>query len=138
MPKDENVDVDGVQVRSELTPDGRFELPDPTPMAPPIGYKAEPTLSDMIRSMVRREQFNLEVSRAGFETFDEAEDFDIEDDPVDPLTPYERVFEPPPAKPLVQEPVAPERASSDPKPAESGPKADVTAAPAAPIASTPT
>lgn len=96
----ENVDEDGVvyQVSSTLSDDGRFELPDSVPMEPPLGYRAPPDLTTMIKTMVRNELFMQEVARAGYETFEESDDFDIEDDPVDPLTPYEKVFEPP-AKP---------------------------------------
>jgi hypothetical protein len=50
-----------------------------------------------------------EVSRAaeelGDETFEEADDFDIEDDPVDPRTPYEAVFNPRPLQAPPAEPV---------------------------------
>jgi len=94
----DNVDDDGVQVRSNLSADGRFELPDPVPMAPPVGYSAPPDLASMIRSMVRAEAFRQAVDKNDFETFEEADDFDIDDDPIDPLTPYEKVFEAPPAK----------------------------------------
>lgn len=90
-----NVDQFGQQVSSVLTPDGRFEVPDPVPMEPPIGYTQPPDIMDMIKQMVRHELFNKALEAEGYETFEEADDFDIEDDPIDPLTPYERLFEPP-------------------------------------------
>lgn len=92
-------DSDGVveQVSFRLTPDGRFELPDPVPMEPPLGYSAPPSLTDLIRTMVRNEVFMKAMAAEDFETFEESDDFDIEDDPLDPLTPYEKVFEPPAA-----------------------------------------
>lgn len=87
-------DADGVQVHSGQDQLGR-ELPDPVPMAPPVGYRAPPTLADMIRRMVRSEAMLMASEAEEFDTFEEAEDFDIEDDPVDPRTPYEAVFDPP-------------------------------------------
>lgn len=97
----ENVGEDGVcyQSSSTLTADGRFEVPDSVPMEPPVGYRAPPNLTEMIRTMVRNEMFMKEVASAGYETFEESDDFDIEDDPLDPLTPYEKVFEPSPLPP---------------------------------------
>lgn len=58
---------------------GNLLMPDPTPMAPPIGYKKQPSMIDIIRDQIRRA--GEEASRAGFETFDEANDFDVDDDP---------------------------------------------------------
>lgn len=91
------VDEDGVQVTSEIRSDGK-EYPDGVPMQPPVGYRAEPTISELIKMFVRRELSQV-ADQHEFDSFEEAEDFDIEDDPVDPLTPYERVFDPP--KPLI-------------------------------------
>lgn len=92
-----NVDADGVQVSSTLSADGRYEYPDPVPMQPPVGYQPEPSITELIRMFVRRE-LSQQVADE-YDTFEEAEDFDIEDDPADPLTPYEKVFDPP--KPLI-------------------------------------
>lgn len=92
----DNVDADGQQCRSVLDAHGRFEYPDPVPMAPPVGYNSPPDIMQMIRSMVRSERLAQELDAAGYETFEEADDFDIADDPLDPLTPYEKVFEAPP------------------------------------------
>lgn len=71
----------------------RREKPDPIPMQPPIGYKKQPSLSDQIRDMVRSEHLARQLAAQGVETFDEADDFDIPDDPIDPSTPYEGDFE---------------------------------------------
>lgn len=76
-----------------LTEDGQ-EKPDPLPVAPPIGYRPQPSMFDEVRRMVASERLRLEAEAAGFESFDEADDFDIPDDPVDPSTPYEAVFDP--------------------------------------------
>lgn len=93
-----NVDEFGQQVASTLSADGRFEYPDPVPMEPPLGYTDPPDISQMIKQMVRNELLMSKLDAAGLETFEESDDFDVEDDPIDPLTPYERVFEAPPAK----------------------------------------
>lgn len=69
------------------------EIPDPTPMAPPIGYKRQPSLAEQIRAMVRSEKLRQEAEEAGAETFDEADDFDVGDD-YDPRSPYEHDFDP--------------------------------------------
>lgn len=77
-----------------LDANGHF-IPDSTPLAPPIGYKRSPTIAENIRAMIKSERLKQEVEAAGAETFEEAEDFDIEDDPVDPHTPYDNQFDPP-------------------------------------------
>lgn len=64
------------------------EVGNPVPIAPPLGYKKQPSLSDQIRDMVRSEHLRQAAENAGMETFDEAEDFDVGDD-VDPDSPYE-------------------------------------------------
>lgn len=71
----------------------RREKPDPLPVSPPLGYKKTPSLSEQIRDMVRSEKLRQAAEEAGVETFEEADDFDIPDDPVDPSTPYEADFE---------------------------------------------
>lgn len=57
------------------------EQPDPTPMAPPVGYNRQPTMIEHIRNMVRSEELRRAAAAAGAESFDEADDFDVEDDP---------------------------------------------------------
>lgn len=75
-----------------LTPDGR-EKPDGTPVAPPIGYLRQPSMFERMREMVRKE-LSEAAQESGFETFEEADDFNIGDD-YDPTSPYEELFEPP-------------------------------------------
>lgn len=72
-------------------------------MAPPVGFVKQPSMVDHIRAAVRSEMLRREVVAAGLETFEEADDFDIGDDPIDPSTPYEAVFDP--AAPGGPEPV---------------------------------
>lgn len=74
------------------------EIPDPVPVAPPVGYRAKPSLIESIRSMVRQE-FSAAAQRAGFESFEEADDFEVGDD-FDPSSPYEQEFEPTPVAEL--------------------------------------
>lgn len=71
-----------------------YETPDPTPVAMPSGFKRPETLEERIRRLVRSERFNQDLDAAGLETFAEANDFDIPDDPLDPSTPYEPFFDP--------------------------------------------
>lgn len=70
------------------------ELPDPTPMQPPVGFIKQESLHDKIRAMVVSEKLRMEAQAAGKETFEEADDFDVEDD-YDPTSPYEEIFDPP-------------------------------------------
>lgn len=80
------------KLRERLSPRGR-EIPDPTPMAPPVGFRPAPSLSDQIREMVRSERLAREVAESGHESFEEADDFDVGDD-YEPNTPFEEHFDP--------------------------------------------
>lgn len=62
-----------------LTVDGQ-EIPDPRPMAPPVGYKKQPSMADQIRDMVRSERLAQEAAEMGGESFEEANDFDTGED----------------------------------------------------------
>lgn len=63
------------------------EIPDPEPIAITVRNRKIQKFDD-VRSFIRRE-LSEAAARGGFETIDEANDFDIEDDPVDPATPWE-------------------------------------------------
>lgn len=78
--------------RKPLDADGKF-YGNPVPLEPPIGYKKTPSLHEQIRDMVRSEKLRQEVEAAGFETMDEADDFEVGDD-YDPTSPYEYNFDP--------------------------------------------
>ena len=69
---------------------GRFH-PDPTPIAPPVGYQRSPTIAEQLRTMVRSEHIRMEAEAAGMDTFEEADDFDVGDD-YDPRSPWEEQF----------------------------------------------
>lgn len=63
------------------------EILNPTPMQPPVGYKKQPSLLDTIREQVRAyHQSNIDMEP---ETEEEADDFDIPDDPIDPHSRWE-------------------------------------------------
>lgn len=101
-------DCDGVQATSGIRMDGKEET-DPIPVAPPLGYTAPPDLMTMIRTMIQSEHLRAELAREDLESFEEADDFEIEDDPLDALTEYEKVFYPPkvplePAPPVTPSP----------------------------------
>lgn len=69
-------------------------VPDSTPMAPPIGYKKHPSMVEIVRDMVRSERLAQEALAMGHETFEEADDFDVGDDPEVLRSPYENDFDP--------------------------------------------
>lgn len=114
-----------------LTDEG-YEIPDPTPMAPPVGYKKQPSMVDNIRAMVRSEMLRREAEAAGFESFEDSEDFGEDDDDRLPTTAYEAVFDPAePAPPSDGPAGTPPAASPDGSP-QGGP-----AGPAGPAAGSP-
>jgi len=99
-----------------LTPEGR-EILDPTPVAPPVGYKKQPSMADHIRDMVRSERLRQEAEAAGAESFEEADDFDVDDDP-EISTPYE-VYETEPVRELARRLKEEEATPPAPPPSES-------------------
>lgn len=68
------------------------EILDRTPMALPAGFKRPESLQDQIRRLIRSEKLQQALHDAGYETEEEANDFDVGDD-FDPSTPYEEQFE---------------------------------------------
>ena len=69
---------------------------DPVPIAPPIGYKKQPSMVDHIRQLIRSERLREEAMREDLETFEEADDFGPDDDEdYVPLSGYESEFDPP-------------------------------------------
>lgn len=53
------------------------EIPDKTPVELPLGYERPPTIQEIIQRYVRIESRRAEEQ--GFETFDEANDFEVEE-----------------------------------------------------------
>ena len=71
---------------------GFYDKTDPTPPAIPLKWKRPPTLQEQVARMVHSEQFKQYMEREGFETIDEAEDFEVGDDYV-PEAPHELVYD---------------------------------------------
>ncbi|UYD39205.1 MAG: hypothetical protein [Wigfec virus K19_143] len=95
----------------DQTLEGR-EIPSAVPMAPPIGYKKQPSMVEHIRNMVRSEMVRQAAEAKGFETFEEADDFDVADD-LEPLSGYEN-------DPQFEPPVPPEESTGVPSPSGGG------------------
>lgn len=91
MPKAKKVKRTGMQQISELLPDGR-EKPDPTPMSAALGKRRAKSIRDNVVEILRSEKWREAMEENGEETFEEADDFDVDDD-FDPSTPYEEFFE---------------------------------------------
>lgn len=74
--------------------DGRRENLDPRQLSLPVGMERPESLQEKMKRLVRDEVLQQKLSQEGVETFEEADDFDIPDDPVDPTTPYEEHYDP--------------------------------------------
>jgi len=79
-------------LHDQMYVDGRLMV-SPLCIAPPVGYKKAPTLAEQMRDMIRSERLRIAAQEGGFETFEEADDFDVDDD-YDPTSPFEEIFEP--------------------------------------------
>lgn len=83
-------EVEAAEMRAAeklLDPLGR-ELVDETPMAPPVGYNPQPSLVEQMRMMIQGERMRLAALEAGYESFEDADDFDMDEDPF-PRSPHE-------------------------------------------------
>lgn len=69
-----------------------LELPNPVPLEPPLGYFDAVPIHIQIREMIQGE-LSRRAAEAGEETFEEADDFDVDDD-QDPMSPWELEYEP--------------------------------------------
>lgn len=72
--------------------EGRF-YPDPTPVAPPPGQSsvADIDMFEVMRNRIRNEA-SLEAQMKGYESFEEANDYDV-DEELEPFSPYEEIVE---------------------------------------------
>lgn len=68
------------------TKDNRMEIPDQTPVEMPLGYERPESIESMIARMVR--SVSEQAGREGAETFEEADDFDMDDD-SEIVSPYQ-------------------------------------------------
>lgn len=68
-----------------------YERADPVPMAPPIGYRREPSMMEIVKGEILKAKVNRLQEELGADTADEAEDFDVGDDDDDesPSSAYE-------------------------------------------------
>lgn len=65
------------------------EMPDPTPMEPPIGYNPQPSMFERMRDMVKAAFAEREMAReAGGDAVDDEEDFAVDEDEM-PFSPHE-------------------------------------------------
>lgn len=101
------------------------ELPDDTPIAVPLHWKRPPTLREMIQQHIRTEM-SLTAGAEGMETFEEADDFEVDEDP-DPLSQYE-------LREMAEERPKPPPEAPKEKPAEPAKPADAPASTSAPTA----
>ncbi len=74
-------------VATKLNTKGQEEN-DPTPMALPIGYEYPETLDQKIQRMVRV-GLSDHAEQNNRDTFEEANDFEVDDDPYEPTSPHE-------------------------------------------------
>lgn len=74
------------------------EVPDPTPMAPPIGYKPSQSIADLVRQAVQSEALKFYAEQQGADTFEEADDFGLDEEEPDEFdtrnAPWEQQFDP--------------------------------------------
>lgn len=87
-------------------------IPDPVPIAPPVGYRKQPSMVEIVRDMVRGEKMRQAALESGHETFEESEDFDVGEDGEDLMSGYENDFDPPLSE--IAREVEAERARSQP------------------------
>lgn len=64
------------------------EHPDPTPVEIPASFAVVPSLEERIRDMIRAEVSQVAQSKE-FESFEEANDFEVDDEEDVPLTDYQ-------------------------------------------------
>lgn len=72
--------------RKGLKNDGSI-IGDPVPIEPPIGYQKQPSMMELVRDMVRSEKFKEGLGEN--ESFEEADDFDVGDEPDLLRSPHE-------------------------------------------------
>lgn len=121
---------DGRPLRATLDENGH-EVPDPVPLAPPLGYQKQPSMIDNIRAMIRSEHLRRAAEEMGAETFDEADDLEMpEADDYEPASPYEQVFEPTPIPELRRRAAEASQPASQPAPEPAPPAPGSAPAPA--------
>lgn len=64
------------------------EIPDATPVEVPLRLRNRPEEVERLRSLIRNE-LSDQAAKQGFETFEEANDFDVDEDEFFPVSPHE-------------------------------------------------
>lgn len=78
--------------RALLNSDGS-EVLDSRPLALPIGFERPESIQETIRRLVTDRSIQADLAASGAESFEEADDFEVDDDlPID--SPYEENFDP--------------------------------------------
>lgn len=72
--------------------DGLFQ-PRQDKKAATVSFHRPPTLAEQVARLVRSHEMDRFAESQGMETFEEADDFEIDDDPFDPSSPYEKDFD---------------------------------------------
>lgn len=83
-PGEEHQEIGPKLSAHRLDGQGR-EIVDSRPMAPPIGFKPQESIFDQMRQLMRAA--SLEAAQAGDESFEEANDFYIPEDPGSRIPP---------------------------------------------------
>lgn len=63
------------------------EIPDPTPVEVPLRFRGQESTDERIRRIIR-ETISRQAAESGWESFDDANDFEVDEDP-DPVSQYE-------------------------------------------------
>lgn len=93
MPrKKKNPVADLRKPNPRLNPDGS-EILDPTPIAIPFGFEQPESLEQKMQRMIRH-TVSQAAAEQGFETFEESNDFDVDDDSGDFVSVFEEEFDP--------------------------------------------
>lgn len=69
------------------------EIPDQTPIELPVHFKVPPTIQDQIKRLVGDSEVRRALQEKHIETFEEADDFEVEDDEGKMSSPYEENFD---------------------------------------------
>lgn len=66
------------------------EIPDPVPLATSVQLAPQKSIHDRVLEVLRSERWNEMMRAQGMETFDEANDFEIDDEEPNPESMYEQ------------------------------------------------
>lgn len=84
----------GMDVNPQYHPDGKKynaageELMDPTPVALPMHFRRPESINDMMKRLIKT-HLSKAAAAENSESFEEADDFNVEGEEKEPTTPYE-------------------------------------------------